>query len=182
MPTRTNHRSLVMPAFVVILAAIFTFAASPCRAEDRFGDSTWVAPIPEASGAPEDPGPRVAEPDHERTWETVLRTPFRVAFFPFRLVGWGLEGAADLAEKHLPVDELNAPPGPPHGFHAAPQASISSNEGLGLGFSTKAALGGPQNVVRSDLMWSTKDTRRARATFLFGADRPLSYSLFGMYR
>ncbi|HTM00064.1 MAG TPA: hypothetical protein VL503_02925 [Candidatus Omnitrophota bacterium] len=182
MPTRTNQRSLVMPAFVVILAAILTFGASPSRAEDRFGDSTWVAPVPEPSGAPEDPGPRVAEPDHERTWETVLRTPFRVAFFPFRLMGWGLEGAADLAEKHLPVDELNAPHQPPHGFHAAPQASISSNEGLGLGLSLKSALGGPHNVARSDLIWSTKDTRRARATFLFGENRPLGASLFGMYR
>lgn len=182
MPESTFPTHHVLRALAGVVATALMLASAPFAfGEERFGDSTWVAPVPQAAGDPASPGPRVAKPDHERTWETVLRTPFRVAFFPFRLMSWGIEGAADLAEKHLPLDEINAPPGPPHGFHVAPQASISSNEGLGLGLSMKAALGSPENVARADAIWTTKDRRRARTTLLFGADRPIEYSLFGLY-
>lgn len=170
-------------ALALTLAAAATLApASSALGEQRFGDSTWVAPVPEESGDPAAPGPRVAEPDHERTWETVLRTPFRVAFFPFRLLGRGLEGAADLAEKHLPLDEMaNPSAGPPRGIRVSPQATFSSTEGVGLGATLKAPLAGPGNTLRADAIWTTKDRRRARATALFGAGRRVSYSLFGMY-
>ena len=147
MPTKTlDSRVFRILALAGLIAAVAPGRAAAEEAftgGDRFGDSTWVAPVPQAPGDPATAGPRVAEPDHERTWETVLRTPFRVAFFPFRLIGWGLEGAADLAEKHLPVDDINNPPGPPRGIKVAPQGSISNNEGLGLGFSVKAPLAGP---------------------------------------
>jgi len=180
--TSTKHLPHRARALLCLLAlAALAAPAASAFGEERFGDSTWVAPVPQATGDPAAPGPRVAKPDHERTWETVLRTPFRVAFFPFRLMGWGLEGAADLAEKHLPLDEINQPPGPPRGVKVSPQASFSSNEGIGLGIGLKAPLGGPNNRIRTDAIWTTKDTRRARATLLFGADRPIGFSLFGMY-
>src|SRR6185436_2957805 len=63
-------------------------------ADSRFGDSTWAAPAAMFDTVYTANGPRVAPRDHERTWETVLRTPFRVVFYPVRLVGMGLEAAA----------------------------------------------------------------------------------------
>ena len=56
-----------------------------------FGDTTWTAPDPPGSDDPSMPGPRVAEPDRDPTWETALRTPFRVVFFPMRLLARGME-------------------------------------------------------------------------------------------
>src|SRR5512132_1941893 len=43
------------------------------RAEARFGDSAWVAPVWPIDGDGSKDGPRVAAPDHERRWETALR-------------------------------------------------------------------------------------------------------------
>ncbi len=79
-------------------------AGAPGRAgaEPRFGDSTWVAPSAPAEGDPKDPGPRVAEPDHERVWESVLRAPFRVAFFPLRVLARGIEASASTLESRFP--------------------------------------------------------------------------------
>src|SRR5437762_12071960 len=63
--------------FVFALLHVLFLGPGIARAEPRFGDSTWVAPqVPSRDEKPSDPGPRVAEPDHERRWETVLRTPF----------------------------------------------------------------------------------------------------------
>jgi hypothetical protein len=70
--------------------------------EPRFGDSTWVAPSAEIEGMPEAAGPRVARADRERVWETVLRAPFRVAFFPLRLLASGIEESGALVERIVP--------------------------------------------------------------------------------
>jgi hypothetical protein len=162
-----------------ILAAALPLAigvAAPHAAHaqsNRFGDSTWVAPAPYSSehGSPADPGPRVAGRDHERTWETALRTPFRIVFLPFRLITLGLEGAADFAEAHFPLDEWShgatagGPPKP--GVSIAPEVSLSANEGFGAGASIKKRLD-PGSVVRTDFIWTTKDTRRARLRATLG--------------
>ena len=77
------------------------FPAS-ASAEPRFGDSTWVAPEVTSAAGPEDPGPRVARPDHERLWESVLRAPFRVAFLPMRLLARGIEATGPIVERYVP--------------------------------------------------------------------------------
>ena len=44
---------------------------------------------------------RVAEPDHVRTWETVLRAPFRVVFYPVRLVARGTEQVVAFGSRYV---------------------------------------------------------------------------------
>ncbi|MEO6461746.1 MAG: hypothetical protein ABIP29_01590, partial [Candidatus Eisenbacteria bacterium] len=70
--------------------------AARAQAGPAFGESAWVAPLPPGAldGEPTDPGPRVADKDVEPVGESILRTPFRVAFLPLRLLGRGLEAVA----------------------------------------------------------------------------------------
>src|SRR5437762_12424683 len=82
-------------AWILLLMANTSVSATKPHSQmtsSRFGDTTWVAPTapPDASD-PEARGPRVAPRDHERGWETVMRTPFRVAFLPMRLIARGAE-------------------------------------------------------------------------------------------
>src|SRR5262245_54528092 len=104
-PSRSNPRRLTVATLALAaLAGLATMAAAqpnpaPATAPPAFGDSNWVAPLPAGAlePAPTEPGPRVAERDHEPVGETVLRTPFRILFFPLRLVARGMEGVAGVA-------------------------------------------------------------------------------------
>jgi len=93
----------------------FALSAQPTNAwaepgESRFGDSTWVAPNLYPEGDPSENGPRVNEADKEKGWETALRTPFRVVFFPLRLLGDGFEKVADLGETYARNHGLDRAP------------------------------------------------------------------------
>jgi hypothetical protein len=103
-------------------------AAGGARAGARFGDSTWVAPSWPIDDDSTSNASRVATPDHERLWESVLRAPFRVVFFPLRLVGWGLESTAGLARHFEPSGKLPKP-----GFAWAPYITISAPNDIGVG-------------------------------------------------
>lgn len=90
-------------AALAICACVTACMAGRAQAEPRFGDSTWVAPSSAATeGDLEEPGPRVARPDHEPLGETALRLPFRVAFFPLKMLARGIEATGPLIEKHAP--------------------------------------------------------------------------------
>jgi hypothetical protein len=98
----------------------------------------------------------------------VLRTPFRVAFLPFRLLARGFEAGANYAEEHFNLQEVNKPSGPSARVSVGPQFSISGNEGIGLGASVKGPIVDPKNQFRGDVLWTTLDNRRARLRTLFG--------------
>src|SRR5678815_2288986 len=100
-PHRMIRRSTI-PSAMVLFALAIVLPASIASAEPRFGDSTWVAPTAAFEGDLETSGPRVAERDHERTWETAIRTPFRVAFLPLRLLASGIEALGPVAEHFYP--------------------------------------------------------------------------------
>lgn len=140
-------------------------------AEPRFGDSTWVAPgFPSDSASdPSAEGPRVAEPDHERGWETALRLPFRVAFFPLRLLALGLETSANLVEHVVPPGSLGKPGTPSKGVHLSPAFSYSGAAGPGAGLSVASAghLGANSRFSATGT-WSLRDNRRLRARATLG--------------
>src|SRR5215510_11955126 len=100
MPRKRTRTAI--PILFGVLAAASAHASKGGQAEPRFGDSTWVAPNVVIQGSVTDPGPRVAKRDGERPWETMLRTPFRVAFFPVRLVARGVEALGPIAERVAP--------------------------------------------------------------------------------
>jgi hypothetical protein len=188
-PVTSRSRLVHSIRTAALSLALCVAAAHAAHAQStRFGDSTWVAPAPYSSehGSPADPGPRVAGRDHERRWETALRTPFRVVFLPFRLITLGLEGAADFAEAHFPLDEWShagSAGGPPkRGVSIAPQVSLSATEGFGAGASIKKPLGDPGSVLRTDFIWTTRDTRRARLRAVLGdGTRDVGASAFALY-
>jgi hypothetical protein len=140
--------------------------------EARFGDSTWVAPYPIATepGDPTADGPRVARKDREPTGESILRTPFRVAFLPVRLLARGIEWGAGIA-----IPELKGPP-IRIGFYTevaklTPSLSYSSDTGLEPGFEIR------RRSFREDVPnirvaggWSTKGQRDAMARVVAGLD------------
>jgi hypothetical protein len=139
--------------WVLVLAlwacATVSLPARAC-AEPRFGDSTWVAPAGPAEGSPEEPGPRVARPDHERGWETVLRTPFRLAFLPLRLLARGIEATGPFVEKHFPPGAMNKPPSTKRGLKFQPEligATVAAPNFAGPG--SKLALTGTYSLTDS---------------------------------
>src|SRR5512140_3152936 len=118
--------------FGFALCAIVCACTSPgAHAGTRFGDSTWVAPTAPFEAAPPAGGPRVAPRAHERTWETVLRTPFRVAFLPLRAVGRGLEAVASFAGPRYADPKPKAAPAP--GPHLAPTVAVAGLTIIGVG-------------------------------------------------
>jgi hypothetical protein len=173
---RIHRINLISFAFVSALA--FARVVVPANAaaeplapgESRFGDSTWVAPNVYPEGDPSESGPRVTDPDKESGWETALRTPFRVVFFPLRLLGDGLEGAADFGEKYARKHGLDpAPSGPERvggSVRVAPQFKMSGTQGFGAGPKVRAPLGG--GLFLGDAYWTTKDNRFLRGRGLFG--------------
>jgi len=147
----------VLAFTIVLLLSTLAMAGRPAVAvaEPKFGDSTWVAPYPETKGSPEDPGPRVAPRDHERTWETIMRAPFRVAFFPLRMLARGVEATGPLVERFAPPGDLFRQARPSKkGLQFSPEligATIAWRQFAGPG--SRAALTGT---------WSLSDNRRLK--------------------
>lgn len=142
-----------------------------------FGDTTWVALDP-PDPAPPLPGPRVAEPDQkEPGWETALRTPFRVVFFPMRLLARGME----LGFKQF-GDEFISP--------APPTPGVKIGLGIYAGSTNDVAVG-PKITFRDVIVpdsklslfggWSITDHRRIALTGTVADRQPLSFRLRGRY-
>jgi outer membrane protein assembly factor BamA len=139
---------------MALLALVRIAIAQEVSGTGRFGDSTWVAPSYCVEPLRDDA--RVAAPDHERTAETVLRTPFRVVFFPVRMVARGSEKVIGFASEyvvHPPqrVEWLGVRIGPAFGV------SGTSGPAAGVSIQGHGGLGARSNLTAT---WSTKDTRK----------------------
>jgi hypothetical protein len=176
------RRRVARPALfaTLVLGVASACAASGVNADTRFGDSTWVAPASPAGSDSTANGPRVAVRDHERGWETVLRAPFRVVFFPLRLLGNGLEaGAGFLGPRFLdPKPKVAPKPGP----GLKPNISISAINDIGIGPAV-TWVGFPTEDARMRLAgtWSAIDRRRVRFTETIGDRRPMALRVRGDY-
>jgi len=185
LPTRrrvTRAATATRRALLVLFACgvVCVFAARGASADPRFGDSTWVAPgIPSDSASATD-GPRVAPPDHERGWETALRAPFRVVFYPLRLVGIGLEaGAAYVGPRYFdPKPELPPKRGPQLSPYIAPTAA--NDIGLGVAV-TWRGLPTADSRLHAAAAWSIDDRRRASFDERIGDRRPVGFDLRADY-
>ena len=147
-----------VPVGCVLVLALWACATAllPERAgaEPRFGDSTWVAPAGVTEETPESPGPRVARPDHERVWETVLRAPFRLAFLPVRLLARGIEATGPIIEKHFPPGAPSEQPTKKRGLQFSPEligATVS-----------KPNFAGPGSKLSLTGTWTFADNRKLR--------------------
>jgi hypothetical protein len=152
----------------------------PARAQDRrFGDTTWVAP--EASlfdGVPTAEGPRVAEPDVERGWEKALRAPFRVGFYPVRLLARGSQAAVTFGSQFIGYEPRLIPW---LGVRAGPVFGISGTAGpsAGVAIRGRSGLGARATLTGS---WSTKDTRKIRLRAAITEPQvPVGVEVYGAY-
>lgn len=127
-----------------------------------------------------DNGPRVAPRDHERAWETVLRTPFRVVFYPVRLVGMGLEAAASYAGPRYFEPKPKSQPA--SGPTVAPLIEVGSVNDITLG-AAATWVGFPIDDAKLSLAgsWSTFDGRKVRFSQTFGDHRPVGFRLGADY-
>lgn len=155
-------------------------AVSPARAGDRFSDSTWVAPGPSFDAAYVMDGPRVAHPDQERAWETILRAPFRVAFSPFLLVARGLEAGANyIGPRYL---EPKAKRPPKAGPIFSPYVTFGGLDDIGLGPALSwAGLPSPSSRLRLESSWSSIDQRQVRFSEVIGYERPIGLAFRADY-
>ena len=145
-----------------------------------FGDSGWVAPLPEGAldGDSSVAGPRVAGPQHEPTGERILRAPFRAVFFPARCLARGLEALAG-----TDLGALNTLGRARPGFSVGPSVSYSGGAGVGFGLRTVSVLN-ERHAARwaADGTWSVHDERKARASFNWGAvGDPLGFDVLARY-
>jgi len=174
-PTRTL-------AWLVLLACgvMSVLGARDADAAPRFGDSAWVAPAVPIDSVSTADGPRVAPPDHERGWETALRAPFRVVFFPLRLVGMGLEaGVGYLGPRYFePKPESPPKPGPRLSPYIAPTAA--NDVGLGVAV-TWRGLPTSDSRLFAAVAWSLDDRRRATISETIGDRRPVGFQLRADY-
>jgi hypothetical protein len=170
MPARNTPwivmRVLVTGAFALSMLA---FGPGTARAEPAFGDSNWVAPAsgptPDSNAEkPADPGARVAKPDHEPAGESILRLPFRVLFFPLRLIARGLELGAGL---------VGARVGAPSGHTAPPHWSFEptadTSPGAGIRVTRTLDPRGDAKVFASG-MYALDDGRKANLTYRSNQD------------
>ncbi|HEY6571825.1 MAG TPA: BamA/TamA family outer membrane protein [Candidatus Eisenbacteria bacterium] len=185
MPSaRRGLRALLILSALLASQVLLALAARASPAEPRFGDSTGVAPAGAFEAEPESAAaldsPRVALPDQERGWETVLRTPFRVVFFPLRLLAGGLEVAAGyLGPRYLePKPKLP----PKQGLSLAPHVSIGTFSDFEIGPAI-AWEGFPAAGSRLRLTgsFSAIDRRRATISENFGYARRVGLELRGDY-
>ena len=154
-----------------------THVASATANGTGFGDTTWTAPDPPGSEDPSQPGPRVAEPDHDPGWETALRTPFRAVFFPMRLLARGME----LGFKQF-GDQLLEPKPPSPGVKVGLAIYAGSTNDVALGPDIKARdVLFPNSRFHLFAGWSITDHRRVRLTETIADRRPLGFRLAGNY-
>ena len=160
-------------AALALLACWLLLQARASGAEPRFGDSTWVAPTAVADGDPTADGPRVAPPDHERTWEKALRTPFRIAFFPLRLVARGAEAGVGVIGDRVMTPKAKRPA---KGVSIGPEIDVGGPTEAGLGPAiTWAGFPSGDSKLRITGSWSTTDRRRARLTEVIGDRRRVGF-------
>ena len=183
-PTTSNthrRRSPISLPLLALLSLTVPFLSEPSRASAQaFGDSTWVAPDWSFSADSTADGPRVAPPDHERGWETALRTPFRVAFFPLRLVARGLEaGVGHFGPRFLDPKPKRAPKlGPKLGV--AVDVGTGSDLRLGPGI-TWIGVPTANTKLRLSGTWSLTDQRHVRFRETLIAPRPVSIRIRADY-
>jgi outer membrane protein assembly factor BamA len=129
---------------------------------------------------PTSDGPRVAAPDHEPGWETALRLPFRIVFFPLRLLATGLGAAADYVGPRYLEPKPNTPP--KRGWSLRPNVTLGGFDDVGLGPAI-VYTGFPTADAKLRLTgsWSTIDRRRARFSGLVGDGRPVGFRLSADY-
>jgi hypothetical protein len=155
MGCRAHPSAPIGCVLVLALSACATaFLPDGAWAEPKFGDSTWVAPAGVTDESPESPGPRVARPDDERVWETILRAPFRLAFFPVKLLARGIEATGPIVEKHFPPGSISHQPTKKRGLQFSPEligATVAAPNFVGPG--SKLSLTGT---------WSLGDNRKLR--------------------
>lgn len=185
-PGATRRWQFSRSLLLGLLACLTTSVPRDALSEPRFGDSTWVAPGAAGliRGDLTNDGPRVAPPDHERGWETALRTPFRIVFFPLRLVASGLELAAghvnDDSARRM-AEGLPSPPAKP-GIHVSPTGDISALTEFGVG---PSVTWGGFPVADGKLVvsgtWSTIGQRRAHLRQTLGDHRPVGFLLRADY-
>ena len=163
------------------MACFCTIGASDARAADvRFGDSTWIAPSGSLGAETTLDGHSVAPPGHERGWETALRTPFRVAFFPLRLLAKGIEvGAGYIGPRYL-EPKADRPPKP--GLSLSPHVTQGGPSDLGLGPAI-TWVGFPTSDSKLLLAGtlSASDRRYALLRETIGARQPVGFRLEGVY-
>lgn len=131
VPRRLSALALLIWAGVCLTGPSEVSEASEARADARFGDSTWIAPAGLIAAETTPDGRTVAPPGHERGWETALRTPFRVAFFPLRLVAKGVEAGAGYIGPRYLEPKADRPPKP--GLSLSPHVTQGGPSDLGLG-------------------------------------------------
>lgn len=170
---------------VSLLLAFVINGADPCVAlgAERFGDSSWVAPAMPAAGELPLDGPRVAPPDSERTWETVLRAPFRIVLLPFRLVGRGMElGVNSLAARYLEPEPKLTPDGPKLSVRLDLNGATTGVDNIGIG-PTLNWDGFPtaDGRIRASAAFSLNDRRRAQFQGWMRDKQPISFQLNADY-
>ena len=139
-----------------------------------------MAPISPIDDDSTTDGPRVAPPDHERGWETALRAPFRVAFFPLRLIASGLEaGAGYLGPRYF---EPKAKGPPQRGPALAPYFTLGAVNDIGVGPGI-TWVGFPTGDAKLQLggSWSAIDRRHVRFSETIGDRRLVGFRLRGDY-
>jgi hypothetical protein len=169
-----------VPLVALAMMACGLFAnARVAGAEPRFGDSTWVAPAVDASGDPSADGPRIARPDHERGWETLLRTPFRIGFLPLRLAARGAEfGVGRYGDRILNPEPARAA----KGLAVAPAGDFGSVTEFGVGPTiTWSGFPSGASSLRLRTLWFTTDRRRAQLSERMGERRAIGFRLTGDY-
>jgi len=166
---------------LALLTCSLLFTARVSVAEPRFGDSTWVAPQLPVDGSPADEGPRVAKPDHERTWETILRAPFRLLFLPVRILARGSEAVAAPVAGHLANQQHLATP--PRHITVSPAVSYFGAAGPGIGPSIQIpSILGPGSSLKLSGTWSTLDTRELHLRGTVGEGvSPIGFNVLASY-
>jgi hypothetical protein len=172
-------------AATAAMVASILCAAVDAPAEARFGDSTWVAPTlsEPITADPSGEGPRVAPPEREPGWERTLRAPFRVAFYPLRLFGRGLEYAGGVVGDRLFTPKPKKPPQQIRvSFRVdAGGAADGDINDIGIGPSiTWLDFPVPGAIVDTHASWTLNGRRRGRLVGLV-ADRPLGFFLRAEY-
>jgi hypothetical protein len=175
--------ALVTACALCALAIAATPRVAFAAEEPKFGEPGWVAPgAGDIEGEPTDAGPRVAENDHEPTGETILRAPFRVVFFPVKMLARGTESLASAIGPSLVSPPTLQP-------HYQPTNTI----GPAFLFSGWAGLQGglkwthrydPRGRTMLSLQgtYSTKDHRNLRLRQAFGRPSdPRAFTLEGRY-
>ena len=171
-------RSCALSLLLLLLPSLSR--VSPAAAEPRFGDSTWAAPnAPLRPGDPTEPGPRVAPPDHERTWETVMRAPFRLAFLPLRVVARGGEAAANRWGDKIFNPQATEPR---RGLHVGPAIKVGRVNDVGIGPGiTWVGFPARDATLNAHATWSSIDRRLIKISEVVGLDRPVGFDLTGAY-